>query len=207
METPDGITYSPPCQLPSPRIASAWTLVMRNRFSVSERFDDSWASCELSWAYYKHGDVRTAVLAQRKTVKLEYGISYDITTNKRVQNEALKNSQVVWPWRRLHWPPCSVVRELRSRCAWPCWCFADGFQWMMGKGDRMDWRTSNRVFVKISEPPGSMYGVKLMWSRIGIVYELCFRFCALEFWELQKLQTTWNVGIDGGLFTDRKSVV
>jgi len=34
-------THSPPCQLPSPRIHSAWTLVMRSRFSVSARLADS----------------------------------------------------------------------------------------------------------------------------------------------------------------------
>lgn len=43
-------TYSPPCQLPSPRIASACTLVMRSKFSVSDRLADNCASWELSCA-------------------------------------------------------------------------------------------------------------------------------------------------------------
>lgn len=43
-------TYKPPCQLPSPRIASAWTLVIRSKFSVSDRFDDNCASWEFSCA-------------------------------------------------------------------------------------------------------------------------------------------------------------
>lgn len=51
-------TYSPPCQLPSPRIASACTLVMRNKFSVSERLDDNCASCELSCACFGFVPVR-----------------------------------------------------------------------------------------------------------------------------------------------------
>lgn len=34
-------TYKPPCQLPSPRMHSAWTLVMRRRFSVSEMLAES----------------------------------------------------------------------------------------------------------------------------------------------------------------------
>jgi len=46
-----GVTYIPACQLPNPRIDSAWTLVMRNKFSVSARFVESWASCAWSWAY------------------------------------------------------------------------------------------------------------------------------------------------------------
>lgn len=41
--------YSPPCQLPSPRMHSACTLVIRRRFSVSERLLESCASCECSW--------------------------------------------------------------------------------------------------------------------------------------------------------------
>lgn len=41
-------THSPPCQLPSPRMHSAWTLVIRRRFSVLERLAESWASCECS---------------------------------------------------------------------------------------------------------------------------------------------------------------
>lgn len=45
--------YSPPCQLPSPRMHSAWTLVMRRRFSVSERLLESCASCECSWVCTK----------------------------------------------------------------------------------------------------------------------------------------------------------
>lgn len=49
----DGDTHSPACQLPSPRIASAWTLVIRSRFSVSAKLAESWASCEWSWAYTK----------------------------------------------------------------------------------------------------------------------------------------------------------
>ena len=40
--------YSPPCQLPSPRIHSAWTLVIRRRFSVSARLAESWESCDCS---------------------------------------------------------------------------------------------------------------------------------------------------------------
>ena len=46
-----GCTHSPPCQLPNPLIASACTLVMRNKFSVSERFADSCASCECRCVY------------------------------------------------------------------------------------------------------------------------------------------------------------
>lgn len=38
------MTYSPPCQLPKPRMHSAWTLVIRNRFSVSARWAESWAN-------------------------------------------------------------------------------------------------------------------------------------------------------------------
>src|SRR5690554_5587927 len=43
--------YSPACQLPSPRMDSACTLVMRNKFSVSARLAESWASCDWSWAW------------------------------------------------------------------------------------------------------------------------------------------------------------
>lgn len=39
-------THSPPCQLPRPLIDPACTLVMRRRFSVSDRLADSCASCE-----------------------------------------------------------------------------------------------------------------------------------------------------------------
>lgn len=45
-------TYSAPCQLPSPLIASACTLVMRSRFSVSDRLAESCASCECKWLYF-----------------------------------------------------------------------------------------------------------------------------------------------------------
>jgi hypothetical protein len=35
------VTYIPACQLPKPRMDSAWTLVMRNKFSVSAKFVES----------------------------------------------------------------------------------------------------------------------------------------------------------------------
>ncbi len=51
-------TYSPACQLPSPRMASACTLVMRKRFSVSARLAESWASCDWSWAWRSRMAIR-----------------------------------------------------------------------------------------------------------------------------------------------------
>lgn len=43
-------THNPPCQLPRPLIASACTLVIRNRFSVSDKFAASCSSCQCSCA-------------------------------------------------------------------------------------------------------------------------------------------------------------
>lgn len=60
-------TYSPACQLPSPRMASACTLVMRKRFSVSARLAESCASCDWSWAWKSKRDIRDSVADTRKS--------------------------------------------------------------------------------------------------------------------------------------------
>jgi hypothetical protein len=41
--------YKPPCQAPKPLTLSACTLVIRNRFSRSARFAESWASWAWRW--------------------------------------------------------------------------------------------------------------------------------------------------------------
>jgi len=46
-------TDMPPHHPPSPRMLSAWTAVMRRRFSRSERLAESWASWEWRWERWR----------------------------------------------------------------------------------------------------------------------------------------------------------